>query len=156
MKVLNFKKIMEWLKGLDYRHYINVGITLGFVALGIFVFPNAICRLAEATRDFGLSCAYYFCELFFEFNPISPSVNNFPTWQIAPSLFQPLELLPVTWEEFQTLWGVYWQNFIKAETLTEYFYMLGGVLYYISQVLLILIPLVLCAYFRCNTAFPDR
>lgn len=146
MKILNFKKIKECLKSLDYRHYINAVITLGFVALGVFVFPNAICRLTESIRDFGLSCAYYFCELFFEFNPIAPSVNSFPSWQIAPSYFQPLTLLPVTWEEFQMLWGVYWQNFIKAETLTEYLYVLGDVLYYVSQVMLILMPLILCAY----------
>lgn len=36
---------------IDYRHYISVGLTLVFIAFGIFVFPNAICRLYESVRD---------------------------------------------------------------------------------------------------------
>ncbi len=63
MKRIKIKEIFKYLKSLDYRHYINFVITLGFLALGVFIFPNSVLRVAETVRNFGTSLAFYFCEL---------------------------------------------------------------------------------------------
>ena len=131
---------------LDYRHYISIFISIGFVACG-FIFPNAICRLLEALRDFILSFAYYFCGLYTENNPIAVTVNRLPSWQLAPSLFSPLTLLPFTWEEFTTAFQMYWQVWANGETFSAYLVFLSDVLYYVSQIILILLTLLIPAYF---------
>ena len=65
-------------KKIDYRHFICVAITLAFVLVAIFVFPSALGRLIESVRDFGLSFAYYFCNIFGIETSITPTVNNLP------------------------------------------------------------------------------
>ena len=140
------KALKNKLKQIDYRHYVSIAITLGIIALGILVFPNAIPRLMEACRDFALSCAYYFCELVMDVNTITPTVNDIQSYQWAPSRFQPLTLLPFTWEEFSVLWGQYWQRFASWNTVVDYFAWLGNVIYYLAQGLMIVLPLVLLGY----------
>lgn len=144
------KHLGAFLKALDHRHYVCMAITLGFALCGVFVFPNALFRLLEAFRNFGISCAYYFCGLFFDVNPIVPTVNEIQSWQIVDSRFEPLQLLPFTWEEFQGLWGVYWEHFAKLETLQAYFQSMGDTLSFISRFLLIIMPLWLAFYMLFN------
>ena len=139
MKKIDFKRIRQ----IDYRHYINFVITLGFLALGAFIFPNCILRLAETVRNVGTSIAYYFCNLVSDHSPIAPTVNNLPEWEFKPSRFEPLRILPFTWEEFTAIWSQYWDVFFEAQTFSEYMVKIGDVLYYVSQGLLILMPLVL-------------
>ncbi len=143
MKRIDIKKAFKNIKSLDYRHYINFVITLGFLTLGVFIFPNSILRVAETVRNFGTSCAYYFCELWSYDNPINPTVMDLPKWQFVPSRFEQLRIFPFTWEEFTTLWGKYWEVFFEAQLFEEYMRTIGDVLYYASQGLLILMPLVL-------------
>ena len=148
--IAKVKRIGSCLKALDRRHYVCMVITLGFVACGVFIFPNALFRLLEAFRDLGNSLAYYFCGLFFDINPITPTVNDVQSWQITESYFQPLTLLPFTWEEFQVVWGAYWQRFFNLETFQGYFQALGNSLSIISRVLLIVLPLLLLGYTLFN------
>ena len=143
MKRIEIKTVYKNLKSLDYRHYINFAITLGFLVLGVFVFPNSVLRVAESIRDFGTSVAFYFCELFSDSSPIYPTVLDLPEWEFIPSRFERLEILPYTWEEFKDVWSRYWGVFFEAETFSEYMYVVGDVLYYISQGILILMPLAL-------------
>ena len=117
----------------DYKHLIAVLVTVGFVACGIFIFPNAICRLLESIRDFFVSLAFYFCKLFLDID-FNVTVNDLPSWQIAPSKFHPLDLLPVTWEEFKALLSVYWELFFSKDTFLLYLDLLIDILYYLSQV----------------------
>ena len=131
---------------MDCRHLISIFVTVVFVALGVFVFPNAICRLLEALRDFCLSAAFYFCEVLGFEDMISPTVNNLPEWQIAPSKFAPLTLLP-SWEEFQLWWNEYWSRFATWKTLLEYLVFLMDVLYYVSQGFLIVFTVAFPMYF---------
>lgn len=144
--LMEIKTLKNKIKAIDYRHYVSVAVTLVFIALGVFVFPNCIPRIIEALRDFGTSVAYYFCELFMDVNPITPMVNELQSWQWQSSRFQPLTILPFTWEEFQVAWDEYWQLFVSLDTLQGYFFVLGEVLYYVAQVFLILMPLWLVAY----------
>lgn len=63
---------------IDYRHIVCIGITLGFIVLGVFRFSNALGRLIESIRDVGTSSAYYFCELFELRLNVTPTVNELP------------------------------------------------------------------------------
>ena len=130
------KATITWLKSLDYRHYINVIITLGFIACGVFIFPNAIARFAESVRDFGTSCAYTICEWILEENPVTPTVNNVQSWQIVSSQFAPLTLFPFTWEEFTAKWSSYWVTFFHWKTLLQYLLFLLEIIPSVVYVLL--------------------
>ena len=114
------KTVTTWLKSLDYRHYINVIITIGIIACGVFIFPNAVARFAESVRNVFVSCAYSVCEWVCKENPITPTVNNIQTWCFTPSKFAPLTLFPITWEEFTVKWALYWETFFSLETLLYY------------------------------------
>lgn len=150
MKVLMLKK--NWF---NYRHLICIAITLGFLACGAFVFPNALGRLVESCRDFGLSIAYYFAELFGLEHDITPTVNDlpkipffdFPTGTpIAPPTQTPSTSLPDNWGGFQSNWFAYWHLWASLENFKGYLSILSQVAYIACQVLLILIPLLVLLY----------
>ena len=77
MKATAFVRVKEFLRKTDYRHYICAVITLVFL-LCWTLFPNALGRLVESMRDFGVSLAYYVCELFGIEHGITPTVNDLP------------------------------------------------------------------------------
>ena len=91
------------MKRIDYRHYIFIAITLGFLALAVFVFPTGINRIIEGGRDFGLSIAYYFMEIFELEHSIVPMVNTLPEVYSEPFL-----KIAETFEQFQEDWSLYW------------------------------------------------
>ena len=140
---MKVKTLLPNLRSVDYRHYICCAITIGFIACG-FIFTNALPCLAESIRDLGLSIAYYVCELFCDVNPIRATVTEMPAWEFAPSRFEPLKLLPYTWEEFKTLWGEYWSMWATWDNFEDYLAFWSDVLFYLSKALLIVMPLVLC------------
>lgn len=124
------------LRRIDYRYYICIGITVGFALLGVFVFRSAFFRLIEAGRDFGLSVAYYFCELFGIQYTFVPTVNELP--KDPPSVF-----LPENWELFKTSFGLYWSKWGSMENFLGYLAFFGRA----AKVLtIVLIPLVACVF----------
>ena len=134
------------MKKVDYRHIICIIITLGVVALGVFRFFDSIGRIIEACRDFGLSIAYYFCELFMMPHNIIPTVNDYANYDLIYNPFggiSPSISLPDSWEGFKVKWGEYWQAFASKENLDGYFAWLGDFLYAFSLVILICLPLVI-------------
>lgn len=138
----------DFLKSLfkqDYRYYICVAITLGFLGCG-FLFPNALPRVAESCRDFGTSFVYYIYGIFADNPgscPVPPTVLTSPTWQWAESPWEPLSLFPWTWEEFKVLWVDYWALFATGENLAAYWESFSGLFEIISKLLLVLMPLIL-------------
>lgn len=143
------------LRSIDIRHYISVAITLGFIALGVFVFPNAICRLLESVRDFVISIARIFDD------SIAPTVTELPSWRIKDSPYTATTLLPFEWEDFKKGFVEYWKTFASLSTLYGYFYVLGKVLFsviYASLILaLVAIPLyyVMKGYLKGQVEEPD-
>ena len=114
-------------------YYVCTIITLGLLALGRFCFPNAIGRLVESCRDFGLSIAYVFCDWFHIEAETPPTVNNYPDYSFLNvqewlySLFNqsftpsaPSLALPFDWDLFKEKWSAYWQAFIDTENITLY------------------------------------
>ena len=134
-------------KKFDYRHIICILITLGFVACGVFVFPNALARLVEGVRDFGLSIAYYFCEVFYIPHSITPTVNDLPSLQIIPPIGNgATTTLPDTWDGFKSNWGRYWQLWASKDNFTGYLVYIGNLLFTLSWVIVIALPFVLLLY----------
>lgn len=127
---------MRWLHK-NYRHIVCILITIGFLACGVFVFPNALGRLIEGGRDFGLSVAYYFCEIFGLEHNITPTVNDLSQTPL------PSVLLPDTWADFKIGWTAYWRLWASTDNFTGYLSFLGNLLCYLCYVLLIVLPVAL-------------
>ena len=121
MKNLKIKKRLK----IDYRHWICIGVLAFFVFLGVVYFPNAICRLCESVRDFGLSFAYYFTELYEAEGLITPTINTLPSWQIAESKFQPLTLIPQDFDVFWEKCLLYFQKVFDLDMFVEYLFFLA-------------------------------
>ena len=112
------RKIRKFLSTLDYRHYICLGLTLGFICFW-GQFPNALGRFLDGAWDICTSFAYSACELvngigellfdcetLIEHN-ITPTVNNLPNWT-SGGLADNGALLPLEWAQFQKNWDTYW------------------------------------------------
>ena len=121
---------------IDYRHYLCIAVTLGFVLLGIFVFRSAFFRLLEAGRDLGLSVAYYFCELFGVKYSFAPTVNALP--KDPPAVF-----LPENWEAFKESFGQYWTKWAEWENFRGYLIFFGNAARVFVVVLIPLVGLIL-------------
>lgn len=136
------KKTFKHIRSLDYRHYINAVITLGFLSLGFFIFSHSIHRTIESFYDFWNSIKYYFVDLFTENNTVEPTVTLLPSC-VHPLRFKPVKIIPFTWEEFKAAWSMYWKVFFNGDVFLEYLLLSLDVLYYASQGLLILMPFAL-------------
>ena len=138
------RKLKQLLK-VDYRHYICITITIFFLLLAIFYFKYAFPRLIESFVDLETSAKYYFSELF-ELNLTGKiTVNEFTK--------QPFVLpwnLPNTWEEFKVLWNDYWNLFITKENILNYFVWLGDFLYYLSKILIMIMPIIIMIIMLMN------
>ena len=135
---------------IDYRHFICIAITLGFVALGVFEFFGAVGRLIESGRDIGLSAAYYFCELFQIPHNISPTVNDFPKipfFDFGVDTETPAIPIPEDWQGFTEKWSLYWKAWASKETFFAYLAFLGNLLYMLSMIILCILPAAVVLFF---------
>lgn len=126
-------------KRFDYRHIICILITLGFAACTVFVFPSALGRIVEGGRDFGLSVAYYFCELFQIPHNITPTINNLPD---TGGLF-PAVPIAEDWEQFKADFFAYWRLWANGDNFLSYLSFLGDLLYSFCILILLLTPVVI-------------
>ncbi len=140
--------LKERIKQIDYRHYIAIVITLGFIAC-FLLFPLALGRLIEGGRDFGLSVAYYVCEIFDIPCTITPTVNDMPQIPFFPfpnAPVSPSVPLPDNFDGFKANWAAYWQLWASGDNFLHYLYWLGNAVYIACQMLLLVIPFVLVVY----------
>ncbi len=136
------KVLIRKLKAVDYRHYISIVVTLLCLVFAVFVFPNAIVRLGESCIDLWTSMKYYVQELFLA------------NWYTVPTVVTPSKIpwtpiwgLPATWEEFEYLWGVYWDVWFTKDNFLAYMDFLSTVLFNVSRILLmVVVPLFLLLY----------
>lgn len=136
------KKLIARLKKVDYRHYICIAITLGFIAVTVFVFPYAFRRIVEGGRDFGRSIAFYFCRIFGIEDEVQASVNSLSVMPIQlPKGF------PTTWEDFKVVSDAYWDAFFCKENFVGYFGAIGKIAGKGSRIALILMPLLIVGVF---------
>lgn len=126
----------------DYRHAICFVITFVSILCGL-LFPNALPRLFEALRDLITSLVYYFLDILgFRVNPIYPTVIDFQEWQFCEQIWEPIKLLPETWDEFLSFWESYLELLFTQENLLLYFMYIGNFIYYLSQILITVLPIV--------------
>ena len=144
------KKVLKHLRDC-HAYYLCAFITAGILIFAIYRFPNAVGRLVESCRDFGLSMAYYFLELFEIDHSIVPTVNNRPDYNFLSlqKVFSfikyktPSTTFPETFEEFKAKWDDFWKLVITKENLLSYFEGSKEWLYNFSRVLTLLLPLFL-------------
>lgn len=119
---------------------VTVIISLAFVALGA-VFWQSYVRFGEACRDFGLSVAYYFCELIgidYSFTPTVTEYSDVLQWEI---------LLPSDLEGFTASAGNFFSLLIDGENFTSYWSAVGNVMLVVAKVIAILLPCILVLWF---------
>ncbi len=115
---------------------VTVIISLAFLALGA-AFWQSYVRFGEACRDFGLSVAYYFCELIgidYSFTPTVTEYSDVLQWEI---------LLPSDLEGFTASAGNFFALLIDGENFASYWSAVGDVTLVVAKVIAILLPCVL-------------
>ena len=140
-----FKQAVAFIKDIDYRHYICGAITIIFLLLAIFYFKYGYLRIWESLKDLWTSSLFYINELFELDIHAEITINNFTKL--------PFEMpfnLPNTWEEFKVLCSDYWNLLKSKENLQAYFVFLGDVMYYISKIILLLMPIVIILMLAMN------
>ena len=135
---------MSERRRFNYLHIVCVAITLAFICVSVFVFPNALGRLIESGRDFGLSVAYYFCEMFGIEHAITPTVNTFPKFPFFPSYGEntPVTPLPDNVQDFKNNWGVYWQLWADKANFYGYLDFIGNLLFTLCKIVIIALPIL--------------
>ena len=116
------------------------------------MFWQSYLRFGEACRDFGLSVAYYFCELFgveYSFTPTVTEYSSVMQWDI---------LLPSDFAGFTDAAGRYFSLLISSENFAGYWESVAIGLEGAAKVLIIALPCVLlfviivrAMYRRSNT-----
>ncbi|MCM1440215.1 MAG: hypothetical protein NC131_13580, partial [Roseburia sp.] len=131
----------------NYLHIICIAITLAFICVSVFVFPNALGRLIESVRDFGLSAAYYFCEIFEIDHGVTPTVNSVPKLPFFPNYGNdsPVSFLPESIQAFKENWGIYWRLWADKTNFKGYIQFVGDFLLIFFKVLIIALPFILLA-----------
>lgn len=139
------------------RAYLCIccAISVGLIALAVFPFRISYMRLWESMKDFGLSIAMYFCDLFEIEHSISPTVIyrsglfiSAVTPSPSPSPSPPSADLPNDFEVFQENVGLFFELFFRQENFRRWIVrvilflmdfsqilsltvMIGGLLWYI-------------------------
>lgn len=136
------QQIKAYFKSLkDYRHWIMITFIVASVALIPFFFQYAHLRIWESCDAFGNSFKYYISELLGIELHGEITVNEFTQ--------QPFELplhLPRTWDEFKTNISGYWSLFFSMENFTAYMGKVADVLFYITKIILIVMPVFLIGF----------
>lgn len=146
------RKVKEFFRKVDYRHYICILITIGFVCCSVFVFPNAWTRLVESFVDIWNSILYYFCRLIGIDATVIPTVNDYSSIQ-----FEPILNMPQTWEEFSVGWSSYWTTFASLDNFLNYLSFIGNLILNIFKyTLLIVLPLILILFISFKMYFKKQ
>ena len=123
---------------MNRRFSIAVTVVISAIFLGLtIVFWQSYVRFGEACRDFGLSAAYYFCELFgidYSFTPTVTEYSNVMQWEI---------LLPDDWDGFTVSAKQYFALLIDGENFASYWSAVGDVMLVAAKVIAILLPCVI-------------
>lgn len=132
-------------------HILSVLLLLGSVAMSVFVFRTALIRLIESGRDFGLSIAFYFAELFgFEHN-IAPTVTQLSSvsW---------VEIMPVDFSGYAAFLKNYGSTLINTTNIKNYFLLIFSKfdIVYIIGITLFLLGLGLYCIFKLLLNKPNN
>lgn len=132
---------------INYKHYFCIAITLGFLLCSAFLFRPSFVRLITSFKDFGLSIAYYFCDMFGIKHVIIPTVNIVPDNGFV-------SFLPFTFGEFKVKFALFGKLLIDPKNLLSYFSGFTNLIVPLTTILLIFVPLliILVMLFRKSLA----
>ena len=123
---------------MSRRFNIIVTVVISAIFLGLTaVFWQSYVRFGEACKDFGLSAAYYVCELFgidYSFVPTVTEYSGVLQWGI---------LLPDDWEGFTASAKEYFALLISGENFAGYWTKVGDVMLVAAKVIAVLLPCVI-------------
>lgn len=128
------KRLNAFLKKTDYRHYICVVITAGFVLLNVFCFPYSVPRFWESLCDFGRSFVYIFAGLFNFYSGIEPSVQNLSAMPFTVS-----DRIPATWERFVSGWDSFWPAFADPNNFRYFVVMSQHKAFLVSRIVFLIL-----------------
>ena len=123
---------------MSRRFNIIVTVVVSAIFLGLTaVFWQSYVRFGESCRDFGLSVAYYVCELFgidYSFMPTVTEYSGVLQWEI---------LLPDDWQGFTASAKEYFALLISGENFARYWAKVGDVMLVAAKVIAVLLPCVI-------------
>ena len=127
---------------MSRRFNIIVTVVISIIFLGLTaVFWQSYVRFGEACKDFGLSAAYYVCELFgieYSFTPTVTKYSGVLQWDI---------LLPDDWNGFTASAKEYFALLISGENFAGYWAKVGDVMLVTAKVIAVLLPCVIVLLF---------
>lgn len=123
---------------MSRRYNIIVTIVISGIFLGLLaVFWQSYVRFGEACKDFGLSVAYYFCELFgadYSFTPTVTEYSGVLQWEIA---------LPADFNEFTVSAGNFFAMLTNKENFAGYWLAVGDVMLVVAKAIAVILPCVM-------------
>ena len=123
---------------MSRRFNIIVTVVISAIFLGLTaVFWQSYVRFGEACKDFGLSAAYYVCELFgidYSFSPTVTEYSGVLQWEI---------LLPDDWNGFTASAREYFALLISGENFAGYWAKVGDIMLIAAKVIAVLLPCVI-------------
>ena len=119
---------------MSRRFNIIVTVVISAIFLGLTaVFWQSYVRF----KDFGLSVAYYVCELFgidYSFTPTVTEYSNVLQWEI---------FLPSDWEGFTAAAKQYFSLLIDGENFAGYWAKVGDIMLVVAKVIAVILPCVI-------------
>ena len=123
---------------MSRRFNIIATVVFSAIFLGLLaVFWQSYVRFAESCRDFGLSVACYFCELFgidYSFTPTVTEYSGVLQWEI---------LLPSDWDGFTASAKQYFSLLIDGENFAGYWAAVGNIMLVVAKVIAVILPCVI-------------
>ncbi len=123
---------------MSRRFNIIVTVVISVIFLGLTaVFWQSYIRFGETCKDFGLSAAYYVCELFgidYSFTPTVTEDSGVLQWEI---------FLPDNWAGFTASAREYFALLISGENFAGYWAKVGDIMLIAAKVIAVLLPCVI-------------
>ena len=125
----------------------TVLLTGVFIFVGVWVFSSSYIRLWQGVEDFGISIAYYVCEIFGVNHNITPTVNTIPEVQT------PQVTLPTDFEGFKSNTAQYFSLLFSKDNFSGWFEHLARVMGGFAKILIIALPCIVAVIFTIKALY---
>lgn len=143
------KNIFKKIK-FDGCYFVRFLITL-LSCEAVFLFPNAIPRFLKSIFDLLTSFVYYcYVIIVGGENLIPPTVIQIKSWHVFKDVWEPVNLFPSSLSEFFLFWGKYFEQVFSKEHILSYLIFLSDLLYILSRLALVSLPLILLVVLKMN------
>lgn len=129
---------------------LSVLITVGLVALGVFVFSPSYLRFVETITDMGRSFGIYFSEIFGIHHNIPPTVNDYS------QVFGWSSYLPEDYDTFKQDAGNYFALLVNSDNFSAWVTAVGAWLGKAAKVLVLLLPCVVVLWLVIMRLYRQR